>query len=209
MLPIIGKIQWKRPGYSDFDIYRHMAPGDGHCLIHSVAFACYLPYSTGRLDGKAVDRNKIVKKFRSDMARRLDRIDIYTGKTFYDTINNGALAELGKADPEYYSLQSLKNLLLSEKYLGPEIITILESILELNIYVLDVRHHDVVQRDDKKKYEYSIVIYYSDHHYDCVSRRVGDDGKFIRLFKRDDSFIQFLETRMETRPKDYANRLDI
>jgi hypothetical protein len=182
-----------------------MAPGDGHCLIHSVAFACYLPYATGKLDGRVVDRNKIVKRFRSDMANRLEKIDIETGKKFNDIINDGALAELGTVDPEYYSLQSLQNLLRSDKYLGPEIIIILENILELNIYVLDARFQDVVQKDNKKIYDLSIVIYYSDHHYDCISRRVGSEGIHVRLFKRDDSFIEFLRTRIETRPKNYAD----
>lgn len=209
MLPLLEKINWSRPGYDNFDIYRHDSPGDGHCLIHSVAFSVYLPYRTGKLYGKSVSQDSIVKKFREDMAKRLEKIDVKTGKKFYDTVGNGNLASLGKADPEYYSLDSLKKLLLSSKNLGPEIIIVLEHLIKVNIYILDERHVDVVTRDESNNYQKSIVVYYSHHHYTPVSRRVGNQGIHVTLFKENDSFIAFLRKRLETRPKNYAENLTL
>jgi hypothetical protein len=204
MLPVLRPLNWRRPGYSDFNIYVHSTPGDGHCLIHALANAFYEPYRSGKLNGKPVTRDQIIRSFRNDMAERLERIDVDTGKTLYETVGNGGLALLGKVDKNYYSLEKLQSLLRSSEYLGPEIIIVFEHLLNFNIYVLDDKTQDVVAKDNYNENRRSVVVYYTHHHYSAVSRRLPHDGKHVSFFRPNDSFINFLNERLETRPKNYA-----
>lgn len=203
MLQIIEKLNFARDGYSNFDIYRHLSPGDGHCLIHSVAFSVYPPYRTKQLNGVAITQRQVVEKFRTDIANRLERVDIRTGRSLYDTVARGGLRNLGLADPEYYSLDALQKLLRSSNNLGQEILVVLENLLNINIFVLDHSTQDVIHHGVNNDNRRSIILYYTGQHYDAITRKVGADGIHVTLLKETDSLIKFLRLRIKNRPKDY------
>lgn len=178
--------------FQDEEVYKITMPGDGHCMMHSVAFAIYKPYKTGEMDGKAISRFDIVKEMRDKLALRLERIDPDTGKQLYEVLGNGNLALLGKADPEHYSLESLQSTLRSSKNLGEEIITALEYILELNIIILDGKTRDVVKRKRDVMYKQTIILHFYGAHYDTVAVK---HQKLKTRFDYDDPFIVMLEKR--------------
>lgn len=177
-----------------YEVYRINMPGDGHCMMHSVAFSIFKPYRTGEKDGKAISKFEIVKTIRNDLADRLERIDPDTGKRLYDVLGNGNLASLGKADPDHYSLESLQSLLRSSRNLGEEIISALEYILEINILVLDGSNKDVVKRKRNVIYKKSIVLYFSNRHYDVITVKRKEHNT---IFDANDPFIEMLEERIK------------
>lgn len=192
---MMTSINWRTPGFVDYDLFRHQTPGDMHCFFHAVAFAYYKPYRTGTIDGKPTTRKEIALKFRHDLITRLSHIDPLTRKTLYETIANGNLAELGKADPTYYSFEAIKDMLLKDVMVGPEIMVVMQHLLQINIIIIREQSHDVSPRLSDILYDKSIVLYYNNKHYETVSRRIGSDGKHITYFHRNDSFIKMLENR--------------
>jgi hypothetical protein len=159
--------------------------------MHSIAFSIFRAYRDENLRGKRISRRRIVLAMRSDLARRLDRIDKNSGKKLYTIVGNGALSSLGEVDPEYYSVDSLKKLLNSSQYLGEEIIVILEYLFNMNIIVLD-RHSKKFVKREINPAQRSIVILYSNHHYDSILLKNRDSRKYISLFAPGSSFIQFI-----------------
>lgn len=193
---MLRSIKWNTPGFSDYELFRHHTPGDMHCFFHSVAFAIYKPYRKCVIDGRPGTRKEIALEFRRGLIDRLSRIDPVTRKRLYDTIGNGNLAQLGRADPEYYSLSAIKKMLLGDVFVGHEIIVVMEKVLQMNIYVIRGDSKDVSSGSGEDNYDRSIVLYYDNNHYETVSRRLRDD-RLITHFKKDDSFIEMLRTRIK------------
>lgn len=190
-------ITWKTPGFTDFDLFRHQTPGDMHCFFHAVAFAYYKPYLLGVLDDKPATRKEIALKFRRDLINRLAQVDPLTRKTLYHTVANGNLAQLGESDPQYYSFDAIKKTLSSNVMVGPEIMIVMEHLLQINIIIIREQNHDVSSRIGGIKYDKSIVLHYNDKHYETVCRRTGSNGKYIRCFRGTDKLIKMLEDRQD------------
>lgn len=186
------RVRWNTPGFSNFLIYRHPSRGDGHCLLHSVCNAIYISYRTGCLNGRRINRQRMMVDLRSEMAVMLGEIT-ESGETFYESISEGGLAEMAKVVPEL-RLARLQSLFKSDRFLGEETKLVIEAILDKSIYILDSNTQDVYFTAEIPKERDSVVIIYDGGHFDMVSIR--DTNHYVTHFKHTHPFIAFLRKRV-------------
>src|SRR4030042_5572170 len=95
----------------------YSTPGDGNCMLHSLAAITYEPYHTLMYNGKRITRERIAEIFRGELLENLDEN--------YHQILGGRYAETGKfvrdTNKDY-----LKELFSSKNMLGEETIVYLE-----------------------------------------------------------------------------------
>lgn len=193
------KLDWRRYGFNNFNIYVHDTISDGHCLLHTIMCGIHVPYRLGYKDGVRMNRTVEMRRIRNKMANALEEIDPKSDIPNYYIIGGGALADFGVTDPEF-SLRNVKKVLNSSAYLGNEHIIMISYFLKISIYVLDESRQDIycfdVLPDETKS---AIVTLYSERgapHYELISIKVGDGTDFITHFAPDHEFINFLRRRM-------------
>lgn len=197
----IKPLNWKRTNKFHYDnMVRIATPGDGSCLIHAILKAYFVPYITGSLDNKPLDRKNYVRSLRNDLADRLGqpaRIGEVT--TVYDTLSGGKMREFALSVPGY-SLDNLQKLLRSDEYLGLEVLELISNIVKRDIYILDLLQHDVYMLATPKEYLYmdrpSIVILYLPNHFELIGIKT-DNNDIKTLFDYKHPFIRAINNRME------------
>lgn len=112
--------------------------GDGSCFFHAVLQAFNLEYIRSRSDR----RQEMARLTRNLLAEALEELDPETGKTYYEGLGKGHLADLGKTYPPL-SLPELKKLLRSSRPVGHEFLEALGNFFNLDICVLRASTDDV------------------------------------------------------------------
>jgi hypothetical protein len=175
-------------GLESYRLKRHTTAGDGSCMLHAYMQASYEPYRTGIKYGVAVERSVLARDFRDSLATKLEMVKT-SGKTVYETLANGNLAEFGQGSPDLYSLPAIKKQLLSNEWLGDETLTLLEYILERNIYVYDRATSAFKISDGIEQYDKAVVLYFDGGHYETMSC-LNNDGVESTHFFSSSNFIQ-------------------
>lgn len=191
-------LNWKTFNYPNMVRIRTIA--DGSCFFHAIAKAYYTPYQVGMLDGKAIDRQKLIKALRRDLAIKLgqpaDPADP-DGPTNYDLLSRGKLQEFAKGVPQY-SLENMQKELSSTAPVSNSYNEYISNQLNKDIYLLDGETNDVMitGNDDDILYKDrdSIVILYIPGHYELVGIQT-EDG-IITHFRSTHPFIQAIRNRM-------------
>jgi hypothetical protein len=190
----------KKLPISGFEVYVHATPGDGNCILHAVANAIYLPYRTQTRDGTALSKAIIVNQMRQEMLAKLNSINPKSGKTNYETIAGGALAESAEWN-EKSSLQYLKELLSSSGQLGEEAKIVLEFFIEKNLLVINASTKKLAYRYDWDANRSSIILYYTalvdgegneSGHYEMISVRNSRLDILETHFSKSHPFVRYL-----------------
>lgn len=173
--------------------------GDGNCFFHAICRAYFEPYITGKLNGKVISRKDIVTKLRKDISLSLDTVVNDKGLTLYESLGNGEILKLGKMATEF-SLEAMKKHLDSTEQCGDEILELVSTVLDKNIFLIDLENQDVyVTTDIEKLYKENrscvVLLYNMEDHYDTCA--ISHNGNFITHFKFDNPFIQFLYNRLK------------
>ena len=192
-------LNWKGERFEYDGMHRKKTLGDGSCYFHAILDAYFVPYRTGRLEGRVLDRFDFVKKFREDLAALLNKPRReWGGKTYYETLSRGELPSLSKAMPEVSLLEMRKGLVSfnSVNYMYHELVS---DILDKDVYILDAKSKDVYIIDSDLDLYYkkrnSVVILFIPGHFEVVGVTV--DGVLETYFDRRNPFIKAIRKRMD------------
>lgn len=178
-------------GFSYPGMVKIYTEGDGSCFFHAIVSAFFKPYITGMIENTALDRNQYIRNLRTDLSRQL--------KYHYDKLSRGQLSKISKEKGmESFSLKSMEETLDSNEPVDNRFNEYVSNIMNKDIYILDGEKRDVyiTGKDDDILYKRrdSIVLLYSNHHYELVG--VLDNGVITTLFDFSDPFIVMLRNRM-------------
>jgi hypothetical protein len=167
--------------------------GDGSCFFHAIAYSMYELYKKS----SQIERRKIVRSIRNELADKLS-VTQDNGKTVYQNLSRGKLEEFSLCVPEY-SLNSMINILKSDRSVDNIFNELVSNILNVDIYLLDGKTKDVyiTGNDDDILYKHrnSVVVLYTPGHYSLVV--IKDDNDYLSLFEPDHSFIKKIRERMK------------
>lgn len=187
-------------GYQNWRLVRFSTPMDGSCLFHAIVNAFFIPYQTGLIDGKKINREKLIKSFRKDLSEKLEEktSDNPISPTWYEKLNNGNTAEFAKYNPEF-SLKNMKQQLNSSNYIGYGFFEFIGNIIDKDIYILDGNRRDIYITDESSLSitgrRMSIVIYYANNHYELVGIQ-NQNNTFDTHFNPNHTFIKFLYSKI-------------
>lgn len=175
---------------NEFDAYVHSCPKDGHCLLHAIAHATYLPYKTGIKKGRPVSRKEIVEKFRKELLDRVGRE--------YHLIAGGTLANSSKWNEESRK-ERLEASLSSSQQLGEEAKVVIEHFIEKNLLVIDSRSGNLFSKYDYNPSRSSVVLYHTYlnkeetvGHFEMVSVKERQTGMHTTVFPGNHPFVVYL-----------------
>lgn len=190
-------IDWKGE-YSGWEIVRIFTPPDGSCLFHAILNGFSTSYHSGMLNGKQINKEKMVSLFRKELAEKLAETIPGESHTYYESLNNGNMKEFSEAVPEF-SLKNMQAELNSNNSIGYGYLEFISDIIEKDIYILDADRQDIYISDEAavKGDRSSIVIYYSDFtgHYELIAIKTEDS--FASHFSPKHSFIKFLYEKIQ------------
>ena len=194
-------LNWPNRSFNYPNMVRIRTQADGSCFFHAIAKAYYTPYQVGILDGKAIDRSRLIQSLRRDLAIKLGQpIDANNpkGTTYYDLLSRGQLKEFAKEVPQY-SLENMKRELASSAPVDNSYNEFVSNQLNKDIYLLDGEKQDVMitGNDDEIlfKNRESIVILYIPGHYELVGLQTSDGIK--THFKPTHDFIRAIRFRIQ------------
>jgi len=188
-------LEWE-DGFENFDLTVIKVPGDGSCFFHAVCRAFYIPYITETFNGVYTPKREIVSSLRKSLAEKLEEKNP-SGVILYDRLSRGNLRERSKETPDN-SLENMKKIIADyDNWVGLEVLELVSEILEKDIYILDKKTRDLYKTADREllyKERESIVILYSNNHFDCIG--VANGSQVNTFFKKDNPFISFLRKRL-------------
>jgi hypothetical protein len=170
--------------FDDKNVALMKATPDGTCFFHSILLATNDVYYSS----SEATRKDIAYDYRKYLGNRLSYIE-KNGISVYDTLSRGTLKEFSKVVPEY-SIDNLKSLLYNTaKSVGQEVIELVSNDKNIDIYIIDNKgmYYYLGDRDIYYKNRKSVVLFYTEGHYDLLVYKYGDTYK--RLFNPDDDFI--------------------
>ena len=171
--------------------------GDGSCFFHAIAYAYYIPYRLGHIDGVPMDRRSFVRNLRRDLSHILEEPSVEGGPMIYDMLCRGHLRKFSEGY-ENYSLDNMKKELKSSYSVdGGIYIELISNLLDKDIYILDSGKRDVYVLGDYDLYykkRSSIVLLYTGDHYDLVGLQDSDGIK--TLFSPRHPFIRAIQHRL-------------
>jgi len=164
----------------DLNLRKIHVPGDGHCFFHSLMLGAVDYYINN-----PSKRNELVVSFRKRVANYLLETDD-SGKSVYDKLSRGYLKEYAKNvseskfEPDFYSLNNLKNLLNSNSYVGLEVAEVVSLFLDVNIIIWDDIKKDIYRHGDKDLLFFSenstiVLIYNGINHYDLMGLQFNNE----------------------------------
>jgi hypothetical protein len=173
-----------------FDAYVHATPKDGHCLLHAIAQATYLPYLTGIREGKPISKREIVRKIRRELLERVQKE--------YKMIAGGALANSSLWN-DASKKENLEEVLKGSGQLGEEVKIVIEHFFEKNVLVVNSETLQLFSKYDYRPSRPSLVVYhtYLDDekkigHFEMVSVRERKSGIHATVFPDNHPFIRYL-----------------
>jgi len=159
--------------------------GDGSCFFHAISKAISNEYKNGVFDKYIFDRKKFIKDFREHLASHLPK--------YYYQLSRGQLPELAKDLPEL-SLENMQNELNSNLPVDNRYNEYISEMLSIDLYILDGKKQTVYKTgkdsDILYKNRESVVILYSNHHYELVG--VIENDTVTTIFEPTHPFIMLL-----------------
>ena len=166
---------------------------DGSCFFHAIAKSYHKGYRDGEIGGKSINRSKMIRSMRSELAKKLGQKAPNSKKTYYQLLGKGEIEILSKENPEF-SLDNLQKLLDSSRPVGNIFNEFVSNELKIDIYILDGKNKSVYRTSDDDKLLYknrdSVVLLYIEDpgHYELVGLRDGD--KIHTIFNPSHDFIK-------------------
>jgi len=199
-------LDWKKK-FKFKNMVRIGIDGDGSCYFNAIAYAYFIPYREGNIDGTPLDRRKFIRNLRYDLAEKLkEHIDPNddTSPRNYDLLSRGNLANFSenviKKGPTNlsYGLDDMVTELQSGNDVGYVYNEFVSNEFEKDIYFLDYNSNDVyVVGDDFDLYYLrrpSIVLLSIPGHFELVG--IQKKEGIQTLFSPDDPFIEAIKLRM-------------
>jgi hypothetical protein len=188
------KLNWKKSFMYD-NMVKINTPADGSCFFHAIAYACFIPYKTEKIDGIALNKSEFIKTLRKRLAEELStKIDDNT--THYDSLSRGQLGVFSEG-VEKYSLENMKKELKSNGPVDNVYNEFISNILNKDIYILSSQTQDVYVTgndfDILYKGRESIVLLFSPGHYDLIGLQEKDG--IVTSFSPDHEFILAIRKR--------------
>ena len=182
-LPWKGNFQYPR-------LVRIRTPPDGNCFFHAIAKAYFIPYITGRLDGKPINRRQFIQDLRKDLAKELP--------SQYNKLSRGQLSDFSKEYPDY-SLDNMVKTLNSTQPVDNVYNEFISNQLNKDIYVLDYIKRDVYVMGQDQEILYhnrpSIVLLYLPGHYELVG--IKTEKGIQTLFSPEHPLIKSIKSRIK------------
>jgi hypothetical protein len=195
-----SNIKWDN-GFDRWNIVRFATPMDNNCLFHAIANSFFEPYHTEILNGKHIDRRRMIIAMRKELSHKLASkvSEVDDSPTYYETLNGGNTSAFAQNVPEF-SLSNMQFQLQSQVPIGYGYMEFIGNALNKDIYILEAIRHDIYITDELpltiKGDRSSIVLYYMNGHYELVGI-MNLDGSFDTHFSPDHSFIRFLYDRVD------------
>lgn len=195
-------INWLK-GFENWKLVRFFTPMDGSCLFHAICNSFFLPYRTGILRDKPISKKEIVASLRKELSIKLtEKINNNeNAPTHYQTLNGGNTAVFAESVPEF-SLQNMQSTLDSDEYIGYGYLEFISNAINKDIYILSALHTDIYVTDELpltiKGNRKSIIVYYSEGHYELVGLVNDDSTEVDTHFNYDHSLIKFLYNRVQS-----------
>ena len=190
-------LKWKSEGFEDWDLVKIDTIGDGNCLFHAVVNGFYKPYRFNNFtyNGFHYNRYDLIKSLRQEMSQLLDQKIPGTNKTYYQTINNGAMEEFSKSVPDF-RLSTMKKILNSNQPLGYGFMEFISMIVDKDIYILDGLHKNIYKSDENSVTgtRNSVIIHYNGYHYELVGLLYNDE--LVTYFAPEHPLIKFLRSKL-------------
>lgn len=172
---------------------------DGSCFFHAILKSFFLPYKTGFLDGKPLNRSTFAFDLRKSLSRKLGapvEPNNPLSPTYYATLSRGKLAEISKDVPDL-SLDYMQKELASRLPIDNKYNEFISNVLDKDIYLLDYNTKDVyiTGADDEILYKNrpSIVILVLPGHYELIGLQTNSGVQ--TLFDPSSNFIQNIRFR--------------
>lgn len=190
------------------DVYQIATIGDGNCFIHALLKAFYKPYQE---NPSGAWRRQFAKYIRRDLGIILNTpdpeyADSSTKYVHWETAGGGTLPSLMMQEivnPGLigdfgidFSLTGLQYLLNSSRYLGNEIYSYISQVLDLDIYILQIRNNDLVinaSTTTDLPRNYAVVIVGQTNHWETVGVR-HPNNLLQTVFTHEDPFISAIRT---------------
>ena len=203
------RLRWAREPFRNYDLIALETIGDGSCFFHAIIQAFYRPYiNRGKPDKQgrwvSLERQKYVRSVRDALADMLSRPVKKGGKSYYETLSNGQLPTMSKAEPTLKcSLKEMEEELRSGNAVNNLYHEFISMFLNKDIFILDETNEDVyVIAGDDLLYQdrLSIIILYNRSdgeigHYETVAVVPRDGGHPIAHFKPSHSLIVGIRAR--------------
>lgn len=140
-------------------------PGDGNCMLHSLAFCACVPYHTGIFNGKKITKVQVAELMRQELFDKLDEN--------YRKISGGEYAKTSEFIDET-KFSNLKKLFSSKNMLGEETKVYIEFLIEKNILIIDAHTGKLNSKMGYDKSKFSCVLYYTSF----VDEEGNDSGHY-------------------------------
>lgn len=193
----IEKFKWEG-GFENWKTYMFHAPMDMHCFFHCILQALSEDYRKGILNGSEIEKKKIAKRLRKELAIILDTVVTKDGKKRYDFINGGYISQNQKILPKEYSLETMKKTLETNSLVNHEFYDFVSEEINKDICILDWEkktYFKTLDEDSRIKNRKVIVLIYIDKiHYNLFA--IKEKGMYKTCFESNHPFIQFLKTMM-------------
>ena len=174
---------------------------DGSCYFHCIIDSFYIPYKVGRIKNTPFDRKEFIKKFRSDLAKRLDwPHPVSKNKTYFQTLSRGKSPELSKEIPGEITLDGMKNHLLTSGWASYIYHELVSDILGYDIYILnnDIKDVYIIDSGMMKQYYKNrksiVLLFFPQGHFELICIKIR--GKINTLFEWNDPFIKAIRRRI-------------
>jgi len=118
------------------------------------------------------------------------------GRSYYASIGNGAVAEMGAAVPDEFGLHSLQSLLNSNESVGEAVVFYTSIRLRKSIYIINSLTRDVYVTPELPLEQSSIILWYTPGHYDLLALQ-DSNGELITHFSPQHPVIRALHRRLQ------------
>ncbi len=194
-------LNWEGKGFEYQEMVKIPTIGDGSSLLHAIAASYFKLYRQRRNpDGEPFDRTQFIRKLRRDMADKLaETVNHENTMTYYETLGNGAIRDLGERHPRF-SLESLQKILRSNQPIGATFFEYVSNTFNKDLYFLSRGSKDVYMIENLDEYllykgRDSIVLLHQGNHIDLIGLNHPQSG-IKTLFSSDHPFIQAIQRRL-------------
>ena len=194
--------EWCRPSV----VVRISTINDGSSILHAILKAFYGPYAN---DSSITKRKEIVRKLRNDLAVALEVPDpdetdeevTYYQKSSMYRMNQERRRGLEARDSLGavidYSLEGIKRLLKSDRYLGPELYQYISDVIGLDLYIVTAKSTNLTYVSTTSRgteLRDAVIINRTGPHHELIGVDLGNN--FQTVFPEKDRFIQAIRRQI-------------
>lgn len=190
-------------GLSYPGMIRYATISDESSLLHAISTQLFLDYRTTTSNvGEVPFQVRATRERRNQLAEMLDKPHkAGDGKvTYYQSLDDGEIEKLGRTDKRF-SLEGMKQKLLSKEHIGIEFLHYISSFYDVDIYVINLPTIDVhtLNINDYtlfyKSRKRSLVIGMIGNHFEAIGIEVGPNMT-AACFKPTNPFVLAIRKRL-------------